>query len=291
MCLTPIDLKNAGRKVPATMAEIIAERKYKYNGQNFYKSELIVPCGKCVECLKEYSEIWALRVSDEAKKYSRNCVITLTYNDEYNTGKVSKRDVQLFIKRLRKHLFGSEKGDLRYFACGEYGSKHSRPHYHIILFNYDFDDKVFWSKSVRNNIQYRSETLEKLWKFGFSTIGDLSYDTAKYCAKYLQKLDGNDDSFLLMSRKPGLGNPFGDNVDVRTDKVYIDGGKYKKIPRYYLSKLTDEQQQAIKDKRQHSMDLYVESFVRKDDFENQHVEDLENRSQKIKNYLDSVQVI
>lgn len=46
-----------------------------------------------------------------------------------------KSDLQLFFKRLRYYVTKrcpSEK--VRYFACGEYGPVHFRPHFHILLF-------------------------------------------------------------------------------------------------------------------------------------------------------------
>ena len=41
-------------------------------------------------------------------------------------------------KRLRDRV---GYGRFRFYACGEYGETTNRPHYHAILFNYDFPDK------------------------------------------------------------------------------------------------------------------------------------------------------
>lgn len=46
-------------------------------------------------------------------------------------GTLSPRDLDLFIKRLRKSL---EPLKFRYFAVGEYGSRSQHPHYHVFLF-------------------------------------------------------------------------------------------------------------------------------------------------------------
>lgn len=113
----------------------------------------------------------------------------------------------------------------------------------------------------------------------------MSYDSARYCAKYLQKLnelDNLEPPFTLMSRKPGLGDPFGENVDLKTDKVYIPGGFYKKLPRYYLEKQPLEVQQSIKDKRQNVMNKYIESYSKTERFEESDLIDRKKEMKKLK---------
>lgn len=86
-----------------------------------------VPCGKCFECRVMRSREWSFRIALEARAASESCMITLTYNDEHlpADNSVDKRAVQLFIKRLREKIYPKK---IRYFACGEYGAKRSRPH-------------------------------------------------------------------------------------------------------------------------------------------------------------------
>jgi hypothetical protein len=91
-------------------------------------------------------------------------------------------EFQRFMKRLRKRV-GS---DVRVFYCGEYGAKFGRPHYHAILFNHDFKDKVAWKKS-NDQILYRSALLEKCWRFGYSSVGTATFESAAYCARYILK--------------------------------------------------------------------------------------------------------
>ena len=69
----------------------------------------------------------------EVMEHEASCFITLTYNDENlpNPPVVSKREAQLFIKRLRKLLYPKL---FRYYIVGEYGDKSNRPHYHALLF-------------------------------------------------------------------------------------------------------------------------------------------------------------
>lgn len=209
----------------------------------FVKGKGTFPCRKCVECRIQYAEDWARRVMLESKKHEKNCFITLTYN-ENNLPKegVCKRSAQLFMKRLRKAIAPIK---VRYFLCGEYGAKKNRPHYHCILFGYDFSDKWFFGYDKRGNAIYRSPLLEKLWTFGFSSVGEkLDFESAKYCAKYMQA-DGREFEklglnrpFTLMSRRPGLA------LDVIPDSVYKTGdlylyGKRYLAPRAFLKKVKE----------------------------------------------------
>lgn len=194
-----------------------------------------VACGKCLECLSQRSNEWSHRIIDECKQHKDNCFITLTYNDDFkpSNGSLCRRDLQLFIKRLRKHV---EPLKLRVFYCGEYGKKALRPHYHIIVFGWKPDDLFFWQRDKTCDL-YRSPQLEKLWTYGFSSVGDVTVDSAKYCAKYMQKLqklpDGLVKPFIGMSNRPGIGFYAIDPNCLTSDRIYHNG-KSVKVPRYYL---------------------------------------------------------
>lgn len=239
MCLNPIRVYPNGKN-PIT---------------NWYElsDSCVVACGKCLECAKRYSIEWAFRIMLEAKKYTDNCFVTYTYNDEHlpNPPFVSRREVQLLNKRLRKVLAPLK---LRFFACGEYGKRGKRPHYHEIIFNWFPSDAYFW-KRIDGVDYYRSPTLEKVWSKGFSLIGRVEYKTALYCAKYMNKLFfdsefelvnadplGDDDCpfwdcptrpFVQMSNRPGIGFDSVYESDMLADRIYVDGRSCK-IPRYFL---------------------------------------------------------
>lgn len=86
---------------------------------------------------------------------------------------LSKYDLQLFIKRLRKNVsqYSSEK--IRYYAVGEMGPIHFRPHYHLLV--WFSDKKIFTSfrKMVRKSWQYGRISAEK-------SLGNCADYTAKY---------------------------------------------------------------------------------------------------------------
>lgn len=204
--------------------------------------EVQIPCGQCIGCRLERSRQWAVRCVHEASLYPRNCFITLTYDDSHLPGiSLVPRDYVLFMKRLRKR-FGS---GIRFFHCGEYGSLNLRPHHHAILFNFDFEDKVLWS--VRSGVRlHRSAALESLWPYGFSTIGDVTFESAAYVARYvLKKVTGSDaqdhykgrvTEYVTMSRKPGIAydwfRRYSSDI-YPNDYVVIRGGVKCKPPRYY----------------------------------------------------------
>ena len=128
---------------------------------------LSLPCGQCVGCRLERSRQWAMRCMHEASLYSRNCFITLTYNNEHlpSDNSLQYPDFQKFMKRLRKRFNGVDRSanpdsndqfPIRFYMCGEYGETFGRPHYHACLFNFDFPDKTLYRRSPSGSFIYRS---------------------------------------------------------------------------------------------------------------------------------------
>lgn len=153
-----------------------------------------VPCGRCIGCRLEKSKQWAIRISHEASLYQKNCFVTLTYNNEHlpSDGSIHLEHVQLFLKRLRKK-YGN---NIRYFQCGEYGEKFARPHYHLCIFNHDFHDKKHLRVTPGGQILYTSDSLASLWPFGFHSIGQLTFQSAAYVARYVTKKLTGKKSFI-----------------------------------------------------------------------------------------------
>lgn len=160
------------------------KRSITFNAREAYTDlKITIACGQCIGCRLERSRQWAVRCVHEASLYSDNCFITLTYSDEF-LPKNSSLDVthfQKFMKRLRRN-FPDRK--IRFFHCGEYGESTRRPHYHACLFNLDFPDKIHYT-TRNDNKCYRSATLEKLWPFGQSMIGNVTFESAAYVARYI----------------------------------------------------------------------------------------------------------
>lgn len=213
-----------------------------------------IPCGQCIGCRLERSRQWAVRCMHEAAMHEDNSFLTLTYSDRHYPpgGSLVKRDLQLFFKRLRKRL---ESKKVRYFACGEYGDSTDRPHYHVILFGHWFDDVIFYKNSHSGHALYVSEDLDGLWSNGNCYIGDVSFDSAAYVARYcLKKVNGPaagdryqkidtrtgevydcEPEFALMSRRPGIGRLWYEKYadEVLKDDTVVANGARMLPPRYY----------------------------------------------------------
>ncbi len=203
---------------------------------------LQIPCGQCIGCRLEKSRQWAMRCVLEASLYEQNTFLTLTYNDANlpMDMSVNKRHLQLFMKRLRKR-FGN---DIRFYAAGEYGDRSLRPHYHIILFNfYPPDGELI---RLRPMPLYISESLFKLWPFGYHSFGMVTFDSAAYVARYCTKkitgpaaevhYQGREPEFALMSRRPGIGAPWLERFqqDVYpSDTVVLRDGLKLRPPKYF----------------------------------------------------------
>lgn len=204
---------------------------------------LVTRCGKCVECQRAYSDEWALRLYHEKKYHKYSFFLTLTYDDEHCPPMLMKKDLQTFIRRLKKVV------DFRYFACGEYGGKTGRPHYHLMIFTDDLEPFGFYCPFVMGNysdyFRYTSSLLiMHLWTFGFHTIEQkVEFATLRYVAKYMQKERLSDFStdfqkpFLLMSHKPYIGMREDELCEWymkrnNDDKFYVDGFPYP-IPNFY----------------------------------------------------------
>lgn len=233
--------------------------KYKPTDAN---REIKVPCGRCIGCRADNAQAWAARICHEASMHEDNCFITLTYNPEYlpSTGSLVKAHFQNFMKRLRKEIYPKK---VRYYHCGEYGDKNNRPHYHAILFGFNFHDWIYLHDTDAGNPIYTSPTLERIWGMGFVTIGEVTYESAAYCARYvLKKINGKMadeinpetdlrhyerfDSYTgeivpvipeysTMSRRPGIAHNWIDSYtsDVFPKDFTTIRGKRIKPPKYY----------------------------------------------------------
>lgn len=242
--------------------KILKNSDFTYSNPDYEYIEL--PCGRCIGCRLKYSRVWADRCIAEASYYDNNIFLTLTYDDEHlpkpnkledgsdsPVNPLVKRDLQLFIKRLRKHLPNQR---IRYFACGEYGSKSMRPHYHIIIFNCRLDDINLLYQNDKQFRYYTSDLIHKIWPYGYHIIAAVNWDTCAYTARYVVKKQTGSGSaiydkfnyppeFTLMSRKPGIGRQYFEDhaIDIYYDGAYLktDNGAHRIYPNKYYDSLFD----------------------------------------------------
>lgn len=272
---------------------------YKENGQIIFKKPFPLakgfnlPCGQCIGCRLKYSQEWAVRLMHENQMHEESCFITLTMDDQYlftreNPSSLDKTEFQRFMKRLRKH-YGKK---IRYFHCGEYGEKNNRPHYHAILYGVDFADKELFK--VREEIRlYVSETLAKLWPYGFSTIGEVTFESCAYVARYVtKKVTGKraEEHYIRWDPLTGEGIPIepeyatmsrGNNYDkddprktwglghswflkYKSDVYphdYVVLHKHKiRPPRYYDKLLPEDELEELKKKRLEELPEVIDQY-------------------------------
>lgn len=214
-----------------------------------HPKDILIPCRRCIGCRLDYSRRWADRLMLELDHSKTALFFTLTYDNEHATPAMFddsfgdfwytlvKKDLQDFNKRLRWHF---RQKEIRFYSCGEYGSKTLRPHYHGIYFGLSFDDfpdKQLLALNKAKQPIYTSNILRNIWKNGHVSIGNVSWQSCAYVARYnLKKLEHGDDlisasrncipEFSLMSRNPGISGYFYDDhpeiFDSPRDKIFIE---------------------------------------------------------------------
>lgn len=229
---------------------------WSFNPAKPHHESRLIDCGMCIECRIRKARDWSIRCYHEGQMHARSCFITLTY--AVNPVTLVRRDVTLFLKSLRNAGY-----QFSYFGCGEYGEETLRPHYHIILFGLDFrHDRYPWKRSKKGSLLYRSPTLEKHWKHGNCDIGELTPESAKYCAQYTtKKINGpladeaNDETglrpydrlmpdetifevekeMLFVSRNPAIGLRWflKWGTEIYPSDFVVMAGKEYRPPKYY----------------------------------------------------------
>lgn len=209
-----------------------------------------IPCKKCIGCRLDYSREWANRGYLESKMWKQNWFVTLTYDEEHMVtkdefidqngitwydeewnGTLVGKDLQMFIKKLRQIMKREHNEEnIRFMACGEYGDRNERPHYHAILYNLNLPlDTFFEPRIINHETYYRNKIIERAWQKGISNISEATWNNIAYTARYITKKvngklseqlynsRGQDKEFMRTSRRPGIGKPY---YDKYKDKIY-----------------------------------------------------------------------
>nr|WAE43828.1 MAG: replication initiator protein [Microviridae sp.] len=254
-----------------------------------YPDGLLVPCGKCLSCKIARSREWAVRIIHELVSWHEGVFVTLTYSDLnlakrcISTGKfcnsLDKNFLRKFFKRFRKKF--SDKS-IKYFACGEYGDKTNRPHYHAIIFGLRF-----WEHDVvmegNDKGLVLSGPLFDVWREGRINLGTVTYNSAHYCAKYIDKISFSEAVMKrcfddMLCERPfkivslGLGKKF---AILNRDALIKDGVIYKGIhlgmPKYYQRILKIDSaimhQKGVERKWSVLIEMCEKGLLRKRDFD------------------------
>lgn len=220
---------------------------------------LKLPCGNCYGCMKERARDWSVRCQHEASCWSSSCFLTLTYDDEHlpKDHNLVPRDLQLFMMRFRQRVNGVDSlpdgsRPVRFFACGEYGDRTQRPHYHVLLFNVSLPRNKMLGAS-----RYSSDVLDRSWKLGHAVVDQVTSRSiayvARYCVKKLRRkrqewvkaqtgeVVPRVPEFGRMSLRPAIGQYWFDKYSSDLCRGYcvVDGRKVR-LPRFYTDKLIEK---------------------------------------------------
>lgn len=198
------------------------------------KHQQEVPCGKCYECVKRRRNDWYIRCLIQSRESKYTYFGLLTYAKVGQ--RLKKRDVQLFLKRLRAYGY-----KFSYLIAGEHGPKTDRPHWHCLFFA---DQPIMFAhiaKAWRGGY-IREPNQNKAGWVRFEPIK--SAKSIRYTVKYLYKYDGNDPRFtLLISKNPAIGKGFlryQSSFLNRESAAFTIDGKKMAMPRYYKRKIFDD---------------------------------------------------
>lgn len=207
---------------------------------------------------------WAFRLKKEEERSISSFFITLTYDNKHipitenKFMTLEKTDLQKFFKRLRKR----SKDKIKYFACGEYGGKTHRPHYHAIIFNARWED------------------IEMAWSLEGEQIGMVYYGSVErasigYVLKYMVK-NSNEKKHARDDRKPqfqvmskGIGSNYLTKSMIRwhKDDMYqrycTKEGKYNTpLSRYYKDKIYTDEEKFLIGNYFKNVDIFVENLTK-----------------------------
>lgn len=271
------------------------EQNQRYKKLGIQIEYATVGCGSCEACQEAYSKEWAIRCLLESYLHEHNYFLTLTYDEDnlphvdeivdketgeiytdvdgdwyYNGGTLLEKDMQQFIKRLRRHYsYHMNHEGIRFYYCGEYGETTQRAHYHMIAFNLPIDPEEMkvYRINTDGSVYYTCDKITKLWGKGYVVIGEVNWDTCAYTARYVMKkmkyrpkedyyAQGKYPEFVRMSRDPGIARKAFNKAVYQNDEIIIKGHREKiqpVKPSAYFDKLYDnldhEDMQRIKERR------------------------------------------
>lgn len=242
MCLYPTLVKNPKYK------------KNKKNGGNIPavcdNRVLYVPvgCGKCMECMKDKSRNWRVRLLEEIKHSKNGKFVTLTFSNESikelandlnseldgydRDNEIATIAVRRFLERWRK----KHKKSVRHWLITELGQTNTENiHLHGIIFT----DKV--------------KDIDNIWKYGHVWVGEfVNEKTINYITKYVTKTDLKHREYkpkILTSS--GIGKNYINSMNAQNNKYngkntleyYRSRNGFKmKLPIYWRNHLYTEEE-------------------------------------------------
>lgn len=230
---------------------IATSEKGLLNDKNPPIGHFYTPCGQCGECRLSRARSWATRCVHEASFWKESCFITLTYKKTPDNNSLDPQDTRNFIRRFRETF----KKPFKYFLVGEYGENFDRPHYHSLIFGTDFGYSKKYSpknETSSSDLAVLHDTtalscpeLDNIWALGHTSVGELTFDSAAYCAQYaMKKINGAKQSEHYGLRHPefmrtsqnAIGKQYALKYasEIIQNNSVISNNAKQPIPNYYL---------------------------------------------------------
>jgi hypothetical protein len=242
--------------------KLIKNRKYVVNNKNGGDVPipndhrvLMVPigCGRCMECLKQKSRQWSIRLNEEIRVNTTGKFVTLSFSDEEYWKIRDKLDIKLddeyyidnaiatyAVRHFLENWRSKHKKSVKHWLVTELGqNKSERIHLHGIIFT----DMV-------------NEITSK-WKYGNVFIGSYCNEASvNYIVKYLSKSDPLHTEYKPITLcSPGIGKSYCDRLDFTrnnfngnlTREWYsFRNGSKANLPIYYRNKAySDEEREFL----------------------------------------------
>ena len=240
--------------------KLIKNRKYVANKKNkgvipkaVDKRVLYVPvgCGKCMECRKQKSRQWQVRLQEDIRVNKNAKFVTYTFSEielqkldnEIKGLKGYDRDneiCRLAVRRYTERWRKKYGKTLRHWLVTELGHQNTeRVHMHGIV----------WTDKRKD--------IKEIWKYGSVWIGDyVSAKTINYIVKYVNKVDEKHKEYnSKIYTSKGIGRNYMERRDVERNKYRagktIETYKTRQgieiaLPIYYRNKIyKDDEKEAL----------------------------------------------
>ena len=206
---------------------------------------LLVPCGRCSECLKKRATSWGVRAYREFLFAPAGSVrfVTITYDDKHipvtSSGNqtLSSEDCKAFLKAFRQSLFRKYGVTIRFMCAGEYGSKTFRPHYHFLFYGIPTFLTNVELRHIIGSAWHRCSVIDVQFPKNGNSSG---FYVGKYMAKsgYARAyaIKRADPYFVMPFKRASIG--FGNQFS-RSEIAYYLAEDVSNIPAHYTPPTID----------------------------------------------------
>lgn len=168
------------------------------------------------------------------RKYGKHCV--------YGHGLYALlyyRDIQLFLKRLRKYIYKNYGEKIRFYIIGEYGTKSLRPHWHLLLFfNSSTLSQAFESCENVGTTSRPCQCprfLRAFWQYGICDSKRTNGECYNYVSSYVNQSSNFPKLLVLLSNQKAYHSiQFGEILPIESFVNAIEKGDFSFFERQFF---------------------------------------------------------